>query len=390
MGGPWWRRGRVLLAEPLVVDVALAAFVAVIAVAQQVSSVADRAATHSTGLTFAALFPTALIVRRRAPVAVMAAMLAVLLVWAATGAATSGAGIPVMVALYTVAAYRPAAVSVPVATVTAAVVLVVTAQSVEVTSNVVEVLATCAGAWWLGANSRTRRSQKEALAEYAHELAVTRERLVEQRVADERLRIAREMHDIVAHSLGVVAVQAGLAEHVLEENPSQARQSVRTIRDVARMGLQDMRRTLGLLRSDESQPGLETSPRIADVPSLVESLRRGSQFDVDFRVTGTPPRTLAPALELSVYRVVQEALTNAGKHAPGSRVTVRLRYGRDDLDVEIVDDGSTTPLDVPGSGNGLLGMRERVSMFGGTFEGARRNGGGFRVAARFPLAGVTA
>jgi signal transduction histidine kinase len=208
-------------------------------------------------------------------------------------------------------------------------------------------------------------------------------------VAEERLRIAREMHDVVAHSLGVVAVQAGVAQHLLDADPPQARASVATIRNVARTGLDDMRRTLAVLRSNEATADREASPRLADVPDLVENLCRGSQLDVDLRVIGDPPRTLAPALELSAYRVVQEALTNACKHAPGSRVTVQLRYGPDDLDVEIVDDGSDTPLDVPGSGNGLLGMRERVGMFGGTFEAARRIGGGFRIAARFPVAGGT-
>ena len=372
------------------VDAALAVFVIVMALAQQSASVADTPATHSTGLAFAALLPFVLVVRRRAPVVVWAVMLGVLAVWAATGAATSGAGIPVMVAVYTVAAYRSALASIPVSIATAVSILGVQAQSVAVTSNFVEVVATCAAVWWLGANARTRRFQRASLAAYAEELAATRERLAQQRVADERLRIAREMHDVVAHSLGVVAVQAGVAEHLLEENPPQARNSVATIRNVARTGLQDMRWTLGLLRSNGDTSDREWSPRLADVPELVQTLSSGSRLDVDFRVTGQPLQPLPPALELSAYRVVQEALTNACKHAPGSRVTVQLRYGHDELDVEIVDDGSNTPLDLPGSGNGLVGMRERVGMFGGTLEAARRIGGGFRVAAHFPVAGGTA
>src|SRR5919107_3015647 len=164
MGESWRRRRGVLLGNPLVVDSALAVFVSVIAVAQQTSSIAETAATRSTGLTFAALFPLALIVRRRVPVVVLAVMFAVLAVWAGTGAATRGAGIPVLVALYTVAAYRRARVSAGVAILAAVGVYAVTAQSADVTSNLVEVVASCAGAWWLGTNTRTRRSQRDALA----------------------------------------------------------------------------------------------------------------------------------------------------------------------------------------------------------------------------------
>lgn len=380
----WLGRYGAIYRHPQVVDCALVGFVTVLALAQQLSSVGDTPATHSTGLAFAALFPMALIFRRRAPVVVMATMLVGLAAWGATGAATSGAGIPVMVAVYTVAAYRPTRLSTAMAAVTAVWIIGVQTQSVQVTSNVVEVVASCAAAWWLGDNAQTRRKQRDALAAYADELAATREQLAQQRVADERLRIAREMHDVVAHSLGVVALQAGVAEHLFEEDPPQARDSVATIRTVARAGLQDMQRTLGVLRSTEATSPRATT-RLSDVPQLVESLRRASSLDVDFQVIGDPPTALAPALELSVYRVIQEALTNACKHAPGSRVTVALRYDRDELGVEVVDDGSDRPMDLPGSGNGLVGMRERVSMFGGTFEAARRIGGGFRVAARFPV-----
>jgi signal transduction histidine kinase len=387
---PWWRRVQGVFGNPWLIDSALVLFVVVIALAQQFASVADEPATHATGLTFAAVLPLVLVLRRRAPILVLATMLAILGVWTATGAATSGAGIPVMVGLYSVAAYRPVLVSSVLAVLTAVGILGVQAQSIQVTSNLVEVVASCAGAWWLGANAQTRRSQRDALAAYAEELADTRERLAQQRVAEERLRIAREMHDVVAHSLGVVAVQAGVADHLLQESPEQARDSVATIKKVARVGLQDMRRTLGVLRSEEGPSEREAAPGLANVPQLVDDITRGSQLDVDLCVTGEAPTALAPALQLSVYRVVQEALTNACKHAPGSRVTVDLRYGPDDVDVEIVDDGSTTPLGLPGSGNGLVGMRERVGMFGGTFEATRRIGGGFRVAARFPIAGGTA
>ncbi len=207
-------RARVSRGEPLIVDSALAAFVAVIALAQQWSSDSATPATWTVGLMFAGLFPLALVVRRRAPVTVLAVMAGLLAVWAATGAATSGAGIPVMVALYTVAAYRSAPVSVVVVVVAGLGLSALLVRSADAPADLVEIAASCAAAWWLGNNARIRRSQSEALAAYAQELATTREQLADQRVADERLRIAREMHDVVAHSLGVVAVQAAVAEHL--------------------------------------------------------------------------------------------------------------------------------------------------------------------------------
>ena len=383
-----WLRGRLgLLGDPLVVDTAVAAFVTVIAVAQQATATGGSPGTRSLGLTFAVLYPLPLILRRRWPVAVLAALIAALVVWALLGPATSGAGIPLIVALYTVAAHRPLRTSLPALAGTIVVLLGHHAFQAIAAPDMVEGAATLGAAWWLGNNSRTRRSQSEALASYAAELAATREELAERRVAEERLRIAREMHDVVAHSLGVVALQAGVAELLLKENPPQARRAVQTIAEVARSGLGEMRRALGLLRTSDGDSDRQASPRLADVPRLVTELRDTSHLDIQLEISGTPPVRLDPALELSVYRVVQEALTNAGKHAPGSHVTVKMGYDLGEVTVEIADDGiaSDAP-SLPGSGNGLIGMRERVGMFGGSFEAARQVDGGFRVAARFPLA----
>ena len=382
-------RGRLgLLGDPLVADTAVAAFVTVIAVAQQSTATGDSPGTRSLGLTFAVLYPLALILRRRWPVAVLAVLLTALVVWGLLEPVTSGAGIQLMVALYTVAAYRPFRTSL--AALAGTILILVghhVFQGIGV-PDIVEAVAAFSAAWWLGDNARRRRSQSDALAAYAAELAATREELAERRVAEERLRIAREMHDVVAHSLGVVALQAGVAEHLLEEDPPKARRAVQTIAEVARSGLGDMRRALGLLRAFDGDSERQASPRLADVPRLVTEMSDASHLDIQLEVSGTPPVRADPALELSVYRVVQEALTNAGKHAPGSHVTVKMRYGADEVGVEVTDDGiASHAVTLPGSGSGLIGMRERVGMLGGSFEAARRNGGGFRVAARFPLAG---
>jgi signal transduction histidine kinase len=371
--------------DRLLVDAAVAVCATDLAVAQQATSTSQAAGTRSLGLTIAALYPLALVARRLAPVVVMAGLLAGLLVWAALGVPTNAAGIPLIVALYTVAAYRPRRISLAVLAATIVCLGVTGALEAVMALDMIESVALVTAGWWLGDNAHTRRSQSEALAAYAAELAETREELAERRVAEERLRIAREMHDVVAHSLGVVAIQAGVVEHLLDEKPSQARQSVSTIGEVARSSLADMRRTLGVLRGDDD--ARDASPRLADVPRLVAEVGDSSGLDVRLQVSGTASRPLDPALELSAYRVVQEALTNAGKHAPSSKVTVQVVYGNDDVRVEVADDGAaSTPPELPGSGRGLVGMRERVAMFGGTFEAARGDGGGFRVAASFPFA----
>jgi signal transduction histidine kinase len=368
-----------------VADTAVAACVSVIAVAQQATSTPQAPGTRSLGLAIAALYPLALVARRLAPVVVMGGMLVGLLVWTALDVPTSGAGVPLIVALYTVAAYRPRRTSLAVLAVTIACLGVAGILDALAALGIAEVVALFTAGWWLGDNARIRRSQSEALAAYAAELADTREELAERRVAEERLRIAREMHDVVAHSLGVVAIQAGVVEHLLDQDPSQARRSVSTIGEVARSSLADMRRTLGVLRGGGD--ARDASPRLADVPRLVSEVGDASDLDVRLQVSGTAPRRLDPALELSAYRVIQEALTNAGKYAPGSHVTVDVVYGDDDVRVEVADDGAASaPQKLPGSGHGLIGMRERVAMFGGTLEAARRNGGGFRVAASFPFA----
>jgi signal transduction histidine kinase len=368
------------------VDAALALFIMVVALAQQQSASSRSPGTHSLGMTFATLFALALTFRRRAPLTVLGVMAVALLAWSLSGVPTSGAGIPLIVALYSVAAYRPAPVSLAGLALAVVCIFAVRTNQGIPAADMVETLAIMAGAFYFGSNVGLRRRQGEALAAYAAELAATREELANQRVAEERLRIAREMHDVVAHSLGVVAIQAGVAEHLLTQDPEQARRSVGTIGEVARTGLADMRRTLGLLRTETAAIDTQASPRLADIPKLVSEFGETSQLVIDLESSGEPPVQPSPALELSVYRVVQEALTNAGKHAPSSRVAVKVAYTDQAVEVEVVDDGTgARALDLPGSGNGLAGMRERVALFNGGFDAGPKQGGGFRVWARFPL-----
>jgi signal transduction histidine kinase len=233
--------------------------------------------------------------------------------------------------------------------------------------------------WIVGRAMRGRVRQSEELERRAERLE--RERLVA--VAEERARIARELHDVIAHSVTVMVVQAGAAEEVLKRDPERAVEPLRSVQETGRQALVEMTRLVGLLRDGSEEVGLEPQPGLGEVPALVAQVREAG-LPVELRVEGEE-RRLPPALELTAYRVVQEALTNALRHAGDAHAEVRLRYGADALDVEVADDG---PGDAGGfsGGHGLDGVRERVSVFDGEFSAGPRPGGGFAVRARLPLA----
>ena len=201
-------------------------------------------------------------------------------------------------------------------------------------------------------------------------------------VVEERARIARELHDVIAHSVSVMTVQAGAAEEMLRVDPSRALEPVRAVQETGRQALVEMKRLVGILRERDDEVGLAPQPGLADVERLVGQMRDAG-LAVELRVEGTP-RAAPIGIDLSAYRVVQEALTNSLKHGAGGVVTVALRYRDDGLEVEVADDGRGTA-DGNGAGHGLVGMRERVGIFGGTFEAGPRAGGGFSVRALLPL-----
>lgn len=199
--------------------------------------------------------------------------------------------------------------------------------------------------------------------------------------ARERQRIARELHDIISHSLGVVVLQAGAAEQVLERDPERAREVLASIRATGQEAIGEMSTLLGLIRAD-NDTSREPQPSLADLDRLIAKMNE-SGLAVELKTEGERP-PLSSALELSAFRIVQEGLTNALKHAGGAHVQVTLRFREGDFEIEVVDDG-------PGAGNGhggrhgLAGMRERVAVFGGTFESGPRVDGGWRLRAAFPL-----
>jgi len=203
-------------------------------------------------------------------------------------------------------------------------------------------------------------------------------------VDEERVRIAREVHDVVAHSLATVSTQASVGVHIGREEPERAVEVLQAIKEVSTSALQDLRYALGALREDADAPTGPT-PSLQELPELVDRAR-SSGLSIVLRMEGSPA-VLPAALQVAVYRIVQEGLTNVMRHAAGAKALVRIAVTGRQVEVDVTDDGAggpTTPR-VPGSGTGLVGMRERASALGGAFEAGRAAGGGFRVHAVLPL-----
>ena len=246
-----------------------------------------------------------------------------------------------------------------------------------------EWLAPVVIAWLLGAYLRTRRLYVSALSERAERAEREREERTEAAVASERARIARELHDIVAHSVSVMVVQAEAADEMLDrDRPDRARAPVWKIQETGRAALTDMRRMLGILREVDSGPALTPQPGIANLELLLAKVRE-SGLPVELEVAGEP-EPLPPGIDLSAYRIVQEALTNALKYAGQAHVRVAVRYVPGALELEVSDDGPGRANGSDG-GHGLVGMRERVALFGGELDAGPAPGGGYVVRARLPL-----
>ncbi|MER6602258.1 two-component sensor histidine kinase [Streptomyces sp. CS149] len=247
-------------------------------------------------------------------------------------------------------------------------------------------------AWVLGDSLRTRRAYFDQLEERAARLEREREAQSKVAVAAERARIARELHDVVAHNVSVMVVQADGAAYVMDTAPDQAKQALETISGTGRQALAEMRRLLGVLRTGDAPESGEYVPQpdVEQIEDLVAQVRQ-TGLEVDFKVEGTP-RPLPSGVELTAYRVVQEALTNTRKHGgPDAGASVRLVYFDDGLGLLIEDDGRGAAHELyedggaDGAGHGMIGMRERVGMVGGTLDAGPRPGGGFRISALLPL-----
>jgi signal transduction histidine kinase len=246
-----------------------------------------------------------------------------------------------------------------------------------------------AAVWLLGHFVGVRRVYVGQLEERTAELEQARAELARRAVTEERLRLARELHDVVAHAISVIAVQSGVGAHIANTQPEEAAKALVAIEATSRGALEELRRLLGVLRQEhEPQGDLAPVPGLADLDSLLAEVSKAG-LAVKLRVNGTRPPVPA-GVDLSAYRIVQEALTNVVKHAGPAHAQVTIGYRDQDVTVEVTDDGQgavTSGSDgQAGSGHGLIGMRERVAAFGGELEVGPRPGGGFRVAARLPLA----
>jgi signal transduction histidine kinase len=379
--------------SPWVFDSVLAAAAAALSVslfASELSRSGLASGVVVLGYALALLHTLPLAARRRFPMTLLATSVASGLAFAATGLPPVLLGPAILVPVYTVAAYRERRVSLiglAAAEVGLAGVQLTpgrTGLSTWVGNSLV-----LAAAWLLGNFVGDRRAYAAQLEERTAELEQAREDLARRAVADERLRLARELHDVVAHSMSVIAVQSGVGAHVAETQPEEARKALAAIETASRAALEELRRLLGVLRQDdgdEPHGSLTPVPGLADLDTLLAEVGKAG-LAVKLRVEGVRPE-LPAGVDLSAYRIVQEALTNVIKHAGPARAQVVVCYGDQEVAVEITDDGRGAAGDgrTAKVGHGIIGMRERVALFGGDLEAGPRPGGGFRVAARLPFA----
>jgi signal transduction histidine kinase len=235
-------------------------------------------------------------------------------------------------------------------------------------------------AWLAGDMVRAVRGYRQQLQLLQRRRAVEELRLAR---AEERLRLSREVHDVVSHSLSTIAVQAGVARLVLAQQPGQAGAALSAIETASRSALDELRKLLRQIR-DPEDAGEAAAPTLSDLPALIDRLRRAG-LDVSYHSTGQP-RQYSSAVELSAYRIAQEALTNVTKHASGARTRIQVDRGVGELTVTVTDDGSQNPVRSAASGGlGIPGMRERAELLGGTLTAGPRPGGGFTVTARLPV-----
>jgi signal transduction histidine kinase len=359
-----------------------------VADSQEVARLADPAYLGYALLTVSGLV---LVARRRWPVAVLATTAAASIAYYTAGYPDGPGWVGLFVAMYTVTAQGDGKRSVNIVAAAIAVLTAVWLLTADLTPLEtagwvffrigVSVMAAAAG--------DMVRARRELLAEAqqrAERAERTKEEEARRRVDAERLRIAREVHDTVAHAIAIINVQAGVTAHVLDKRPERARETLQTIEQTSARALGELRATLGVLRGAGDDDRRAPAPGVAQVEELA-GMAREAGLDVKVEVR-SPPQELPSAVDGAAYRILQESITNAIRHAGPARVTVSLSYGPDDLEIVVADDGRG-PRDAPdgtgGGGRGIVGMRERAALLGGELTAGRRPGGGFQVQARLPL-----
>jgi signal transduction histidine kinase len=381
--------------DPRLVDAAIALFFVVVGQLSVWNGWSDLQG-DKTGPTWAVallalIADGALAWRRRRPLAVVAVMAGafVFQVLFVEPAALFLTGyVPIVVAAYSVAAYAPQRRAVAGGAIAITAVVIVTLSVVElraVGDIALDVLVVVV-VWVLGRGMHRRATRADALSDEVRTL----EREAREAVAQERTRIARELHDVIAHSVSVMGVQAGAAEQMLAIDPERAREPLQAIQAGAREAISELRLLLGVLRGGDDGPALAPQPGLDQLDALAEQMRAAG-LPTQLTVKGTPAR-LSAGVELSAYRIVQEALTNALKHAHAATAEVTIRHEAQGLDLEVVNSGSSNGggRPAPTSGHGLIGMRERVALYGGTITTGHHDGGGYTVRAHLPSDGRAA
>jgi signal transduction histidine kinase len=380
----WLRR------HPKVVDGGLAAMVAFLGIVM--AAPAGQYAMIPVALTLA----VPLVFRRAHPVAAFAVVITVGALQVITDMRPGPPDLSIVILLYTLAAYTPRRVSVA----GLAVCLLGSAAAIArwgtparlswvewALTGSIAFAGPSLIAWVVGDSMRYRRAYYANLEERAARLETERDAQAQIAVATERARIARELHDVVAHNVSVMVVQADGASYTLDTDPGRAREALTAIASTGRQALAEMRRLLGVLRRDDdgTDPGRAPLPGIGQLGELLEQTRAAG-LPVALTVEGVP-RPLPDGAALAAYRIVQESLTNTRKHGgPMATAQVMLRYLEDALVLRITDDGPGPAVGSDGAGHGLAGMRERVAIYGGWVQAGPKTGAGFQVTARLPFA----
>jgi signal transduction histidine kinase len=371
------------------IDIGVASAVAVVALVEVTANVAIVPKAAAASCEFA--MAIALLWRRLAPLAAVTAVAVLQVVEAAAGVPLQQPVVPLLasvIAVYALMTATPAWQAATGAAIMLAAVGIETVVQDKGFGNFAFALVFIVGAGIVGRTVHSRTQHAVELADRAQTLERQQTLVAQLAVQGERTRIAREVHDIIAHTVSVMVVQAGAAEQIVRRDPDRALSAMRAVQTTGREALAEMARLLGMLREDSAEIGLTPTPGLADLTALVDNARR-SGIDVHLQLDGYP-RQLPAGPELSIYRIVQEALTNVRKHAGRSRASVHVTCSDTAIVAEIDNDGASEPLAdpiVPGAGHGLIGMRERVALYGGTLSAGPSAAGGFQVRADIPLTG---
>jgi signal transduction histidine kinase len=372
----------IVQSHPFASDAVLAALLAVLALGDIYTSADYLTGSRWIYVPAALLMTVPLAWRRRAPLPVVAVVMGALIAQSFALGTTPSPDFELvawLVAVYSVAAHserRPALIG----------------GAVSLIAGIVWIglddfflpLVTFGGAWLAGRLVQQRQHYAAALEERAGILERERDANARVAAAEERVRIARELHDIVGHSVSVMVVQAGVERQLLDDSEGSTREVLASIERTGKEALAEMRRLVGVLRRQDEGPELAPLPGVAHLEPLLGRMSEAG-VSVRLRIEGTEA-PLPPGIDLAAYRIVQEALTNTLRHAGAEHANVLVRYGDDALELEVVDDGNAAA-SPNGAGHGLDGMRERVALYGGEVQTGRLDGGGFMVRARLPLTG---